>query len=161
MNREQVLQKFTAMGIRYEITEHPAAFTIEDIDSEELPYGEAVCKNLFLRDAKGKRHFLVVMSKEKRADLSLLQQQFGSSKLSFASEERLMKYLGLQKGAVTPLGVLNDTGCAVEVAFDSDLVGRERLGVHPLVNTATVWLSYEDLLRIIRENGNSVTKVNL
>lgn len=161
MDKEQVLQKLAELGIRYEIAEHPAAFTIEDIDREGLPHSEDICKNLFLRDAKGRRHFLVVMSKEKRADLALLQQQLGSTKLSFASEERLMTYLKLQKGAVTPLGILNDTGHTVEVVFDSDLVGRARLGVHPLVNTATVWISYEDLLRIIRENGNTVSTVRL
>lgn len=161
MNREQVLEKFSAMGIRYEITEHPAAFTIEEIDRDQLPHGEDICKNLFLRDAKGKHHFLVVMNKDKRADLAVLRQQLGSTALSFASEERLMKYLGLPKGAVTPLGILNDSSHAVEVVFDEDLIGRERLGVHPLVNTATVWLSYEDLLRIIRENGNNVIQVKL
>lgn len=75
-------------------------------------------KNLFLRDAKGKRHFLVVLDKDKRADLKALQEQLSCSKLSFASEERLKKHLGLSRGSVTPLGILNDAQGMVELVFD-------------------------------------------
>ena len=84
-------------------------------------------KNLFLRDAKGKRHFLVVLDKDKRADLKALQEQLSCSKLSFASEERLKKHLGLSRGSVTPLGILNDAQGMVELVFDRDLIGRRRL----------------------------------
>ncbi|MDD2480661.1 MAG: YbaK/EbsC family protein, partial [Lutispora sp.] len=76
-------------------------------------------------------------------------------------DERLDKYLGLKKGAVSPLGIINDTNKDVEVVFDKDLVGIENLGVHPNDNTATVVLSYDDLKRIVSENGNRIKYVNL
>lgn len=81
-----------------------------------------------------------------------LHTLLGTSKLSFASEDRLMRYLGLTKGAVTPLGILNDHDHAVEVVLDRDLEKHPRLGVHPCVNTATVWLAFSDLRRLIEEN---------
>ena len=161
IDKHQVLHKLDSLRISYEVTEHTAVYTIEEMDKAGLPYSEAVCKNLFLRDAKGKRHFLVVLSKEKRADLVALQTQLGCTKLGFASEERLFTFLQLEKGAVTPLGILNDSLHAVEVVFDRDVVGRPRLGVHPCVNTATVWISFDDLLRVIEENGNTVHTVDL
>ena len=120
-----------------------------------------VCKNLFLRDAKGRRHFLVVVPGEARADLRALAAQLESSKLSFASAERLEKYLGLKQGEVTPLGVLNDADAAVEVVFDRGLERFPCLGVHPNDNTATVWLSLADILRVVEGNGNEIRWVTL
>ncbi len=113
-------------------------------------------KNLFLRDAKGKRHFLIVMQKNKQANLPALQQELGCTKLSFASEERLQRLLGLTKGSVTPLGILQDTGCQVEVAIDQDLMRYPKLGVHPNDNTATVFLSFEGLKEFILRQGNAI-----
>ena len=80
----------------------------------------------------------------------------GSSPLSFASEERLEKYLHLTKGSVTPLGIFNDKDHAVEVIFDKDLQQDLPIGVHPNDNTATVWVKLEDLVSLIRAQGNSV-----
>lgn len=120
-----------------------------------------VCKNLFLRDEKGKRHFLVVLDKDKKADLKSIQKQQGSTKLSFASAKRLDKYLKLEKGEVTPLGVINDVDASVEVVFDDDLIEKTRLGVHPNTNTATVWISFEDLKKVIEQNGNKIKYLNI
>ena len=113
------------------------------------------------RDAKGRRHFSVVIKAEKKADLKDLQAQIGSAQISFASEERLMKHLGLTKGAVSPLGVINDKNAEVEVYYDRDLIGNPCIGVHPNDNTATVWISFEDLQRFIKSNGNEFGFVSL
>lgn len=161
MEEKDVLERLKEKGIPFERTEHPAVYTIEEMEAEALHYPADVCKNLFLRDAKGKRHFLVVMEKNKRADLDRLHTLLGTSKLSFASEDRLMRYLGLTKGAVTPLGILNDHDHAVEVVLDRDLEKHPRLGVHPCVNTATVWLAFSDLRRLIEENGNRICLLDL
>ncbi|HEX3000649.1 MAG TPA: prolyl-tRNA synthetase associated domain-containing protein, partial [Armatimonadota bacterium] len=115
-----------------------------------------ICKNLFLRDAKGRNHYLVLIPGHKQADLSLISEKLGSSKLGFASEERLMRYLGLTRGAVTPFGLINDTEKAVTVVLDLELAKRQRLGFHPNVNTATVFLSYADLMRFFEACGNPV-----
>lgn len=159
--KEKVLARLEALGIPYELTEHPAVYTIEEMDNLKITEKGDVCKNLFLRDAKGTRHFLVVLDKDKKADLKKIQEQLGSSRLSFASEERLMKHLGLSKGSVTPLGILNDAENTVEVVLDEDLKGRKRLGLHPNTNTATVWLDFEDVLKFIRADGHEITYVTL
>ena len=140
------------MGISYEVEEHAPVFTIDEM--RELGIKGSVCKNLFLRDAKGRQHFLVVLPGDRQADLGALAAALGSSKLSFASEERLMKHLGLTKGSVTPLAVIQDPDHTVQVLLDESLTGMDRLGVHPLVNTATLWISGADLLRFVRSCGN-------
>ena len=159
--REKVFARLEELGVSYEVTEHPAVFTIGEMDALGLTAKGEVCKNLFLRDAKGRRHFLVVVPGEARADLSALAAQLESSKLSFASAERLEKYLGLKQGEVTPLGVLNDADAAVEVVFDRGLERFPCLGVHPNDNTATVWLSLADILRVVEGNGNEIRWVTL
>ncbi len=136
--------------------EHKAVYTIEEMEALGLEDMSDIAKNLFLRDQKGKRHFLVVIRADKQANLKELGERLGGVKLSFASEERLQKYLGLQKGAVTPLGVLNDTDCAVSVFLDRDFVQKGEIGVHPNDNTASVYLNTEDLMEIIRAHGNTL-----
>ncbi len=161
MEKERVLEILAEKGIAFTVDEHPPVYTIEEMEQANLPYPEDICKNLFLRDAKGKRHFLVVLEKDKRADLRLLADRLGSGKLSFASEERLMRLLGLERGAVTPLGILNDAEHAVEMVFDRDLMNHSRLGVHPCVNTATVWLAPAALRHLAEENGNPVSIIEI
>lgn len=153
--KDEAYKKLRELGIDFDITEHEAVFTIEEMSRLPNLKIEDVCKNLFLRDERGKRHFLVVMREEKQADLKKIREQAGSSRLSFASEERLAKYLGLTKGSVTPLGVFNDKQHEVELLIDSGLKGRPRLGFHPNENTATVWISFAALEKIIDSCGNS------
>lgn len=155
--KQKVYETLDSFGIQYQVIEHPAAFTIEDLYAlEEFRDNPWIAKNLFLRDEKGRRHFLVLLDKDKKADLKGLRALLGTSNLSFASEERLMKHLHLTKGSVTPLGLLNDEENAVELVIDKDLTGRDRIGVHPNDNTATVMLSYADLHRLIRAHGNTI-----
>ncbi len=160
--KQKVYAALKYMQIQYEVFEHPAAHTIEEIDALEIFRDKPwVAKNLFLRDEKGRRHFLIVMDKDKQADLRYIRDQLRTSRLSFASEERLMKYLKLTKGSVTPLGIMNDEELAVELVFDKDLVGREMIGVHPNDNTATVFLSYNDLSEFIKSHGNQIHIIDL
>jgi Ala-tRNA(Pro) deacylase len=159
--RDRALQKLNEMGVAYEMEEHPAVYTIEEMEILGIGARGTVVKNLFLRDANGKRHFLVILAPEKQADLKSIRAQIGSSALSFASEERLQRLMKLTKGAVSPLGVLNDATQSVEVLYDGDLAGNPRLGVHPNDNTATLWLSFEALERVIRQNGNSMRVIKI
>lgn len=161
LTKEQVRAKLTEMGIEYETMEHGPVFTIDEMKQIEGMKIEDVCKNLFLRDEKGKRHFLVVLDEAKSADLKAIRAQIGSTRLSFGSEERLMDNLGLTKGAVTPLGILNDCASSVEVLIDEDLRGRPRLGVHPCDNTETLWLSFDSIEKVIRARGNSLKFIKI
>ncbi len=161
MDKQQVIEYLDEKGIPYDMMEHPPVYTIEDMEKLHITDQGDVCKNLFLRDAKGKRHFLVTLCKDKRADLKQIQQLLGCTKLSFASEERLQQYLGLTKGSVTPLGILNDQDCCVEMVFDRDLQGRDRLGIHPNDNTATLWISFEHLMDLVKQHGNTIHMLEL
>ena len=154
--KQKVYDRLMAMGISFEVQEHPAVYTIAEMETLGITLHGEVCKNLFLRDNKGKRHFLVVVQKDKQTDLRVLQEKLECTKLGFASAERLEKYLGLRQGEVSPLGLFADTEHAVELVMDHDLAGYNWLGVHPNDNTATLWISYADILRVARENGNVV-----
>ncbi|NLW79889.1 MAG: prolyl-tRNA synthetase associated domain-containing protein [Ruminococcaceae bacterium] len=153
--RARILETLQQQAIPYQLAEHPPAFTMADIEAYGLNAQGLVAKNLFLRDAKGKRHFLVVVAGDKPADLKTLGAALGT-RLSFASAERLEKYLCLQQGEVSPLGVLQDEARAVEVFFDEDLRGQARVGVHPGTNAATIFLSFENLEKIVKNHGNKV-----
>jgi len=159
--QEKVLKMLNALNIEYHMINHPAVFTVEDMSNLNITQYGDVCKNLFLSDAKGKRHFLVVLDKDKKADLKSIQKQLGCTRLSFVSEERLSKYLHLQKGEVTPLGIINDPDALVEVVLDNDLAGKNKLGFHPNDNTATVWISFDALKEIIEQNGNLIHFVTI
>lgn len=159
--KEAVLAYLDALSIPYEITEHAAVYTIDDMDALGITSQGEVCKNLFLRDAKGKRHFLVTLPGQKRADLATIQQQLGCTKLSFASADRLKRFLGLEQGEVTPLGIINDADNAVELVFAKELVGNGRIGVHPNENTATLWMTFDDLLRAVEHHGNTVRMIEI
>lgn len=159
VQQEKVFNVLRSLNIEYQLVNHPAAFTVEDMDNLHQ-YGDG-CKNLFLRDDKGKRHFLLLFDKDKQADLKSIQAQLGCSRLGFASEARLFKYLQLRKGEVTPLGIINDPEAMVEVILDKDLTGKKKLGVHPNDNTATVWISFDDLKKVIETNENPIHFVNV
>ena len=160
--RETVINKLEELKITYKEVTHTPVYTIEEMDNlGNIFEGAKICKNLFVRDQKGKRHFLIVVPEEKRVPLSEVTTKIGSTKLSFASEERLMKYLKLTPGAVTPLAVINDEANEVEVVMDESLKNEELLGVHPCVNTATVLIKPQELERYITEAGNKIKYINV
>ncbi|MGI6728519.1 MAG: prolyl-tRNA synthetase associated domain-containing protein [Anaerovoracaceae bacterium] len=152
--RQVVFEKLKKAGIEYELIEHPAMHTIEEMEALELNNKKEINKNLFLRDDKKKRYLLLMLSQDKKVDLKELSAKINSRPLGFASEADLQTYLGLSKGAVTPFGVLNDERRSVEVLIDKSLLRNQRVGVHPNDNTATVFLKLKDLERVITEHGN-------
>ncbi|MGN0520466.1 MAG: prolyl-tRNA synthetase associated domain-containing protein [Candidatus Fimenecus sp.] len=155
-SRENIFEKLNALEIAYELVEHAPAFTMDEYNALGFNPNDEICKNLFLRDYKGTRHMLVVLKGSKHADLGLIRDEVESSKLSFASDERLAKYLDVKKGSVSPLGLINDETDTVEVYFDEDLKDAARLGFHPNDNTATVFLSFRDVQKYIESTGHTV-----
>ena len=111
--------------------------------------------SLFLRDDKKRNYYLVTLPGHKSANLKSLSERIPSRKLSFASEDDLRKLLLLEKGHVTPIGVLNNAEKNVTVVFDRSLQGQ-RLGIHPMENTATVFLAFEDVQKLIERHGNPI-----
>ena len=153
---EEVLDTLKKLGIHYELVNHKAVYTIEDMNNldKEIFKGAEICKNLFLRDQKGKRHFLVVLCSEKKADMAKIQEQALSTRLSFASSERLMKYLKLEPGHVSPMGLIHDEEKKVEVLIDKDLRDEQLLAVHPNINEASILISFENLMKFIKSMEN-------
>lgn len=153
--KEEVKVFLKEKGIPFHWVEHKAVYTIERWRSWAWKKGGDGKKSLFARP-EGQMPFLVVIRADKQVNLKELGEKLGGVRLSFASEERLEKYLGLKKGAVTPLGILNDTACAVKVFLDKDFLEKEEIGVHPNDNTASVYLKTADLMQMIKEHGNSL-----
>lgn len=156
-----VLEALDALGIKYEHYEHPAVFNSEDADVHWRPIGGTPVKNLFLRNKKGDRHYLVILGIEKRADLKTLVKIIGDDRFSFGSAERLMDKLGLTPGSVSPFGLLHEGSRDVQVIIDEDLRGAERLLFHPNINTATVTISFADLERFLATRGNPVRYIRV
>jgi Ala-tRNA(Pro) deacylase len=154
--REPILDALRALDIRYELFEHPAVNTGDEAAVHWKAIPGAAVKNLFLRNKKGDRHYLVILGIEKQADLRQLVKVIGDDRLSFGSPERLQKYLGVTPGSVSPLGLIHDSGRAVRVIVDSDLRTAERLIFHPNDNTASLTISGSDFERFLAERGNSV-----
>lgn len=160
-SRENIFEKLNALEIPFELVEHAPAFTMEEYNALGFNPNDEICKNLFLRDYKGTRHMLVVLKGSKHADLQLIRSEVDSSKLSFASDARLAKFLDVKKGSVSPLGLLNDTTGEVEVYFDEDLKDAPRLGFHPNDNTATVFITFSDVQKYIESTGHTVRFVKV
>ena len=146
-----ILEQLKIKYIRYE---HKPVYTVEEADNLDIDIPGQHCKNLFLRNKKGNIHYLIIADSEKQIDLKLLSKQIGSTGLSFASEERLYKHLGLKPGAVTPFGLINDIEKNVIVLIDKKLTDKSIVNFHPNVNTATISVSYNDLERFIRWHEN-------
>ena len=142
--------------IRYERHDHPPVFTVEDVNRLVPPLPAAKTKNLFLRDGKGKRHFLVIVGAEKSVDLKALKGVLDASRLSFGSPERLMKYLGITPGSVSVFAIVNDTDKAVEVVLDESLWKSDAFQFHPLINTSTLVISQDNLGRFLEATGHEV-----
>jgi len=151
-----VLDRLASLGIAYERFEHPPVPTVEEAAQHWAGIDAAHCKNLFLRNQKGNRHYLVVMAYTKRADLRAVANQIGDGKLSFASPERLMTHLGVTPGSVSPAGLINDREHHVRVFLDRELKNAARISFHPNVNTATLTVALADFQRLLADCGNAI-----
>jgi Ala-tRNA(Pro) deacylase len=158
---QQVYDHLAALGIPFTRYEHPPIATAEEAEKYWADIDAIHCKNLFLRNQKGDRHYLAIIKHLKRADLRRVADQVGDGRFSFASPERLMKHLGLTPGSVSPFGLINDAGHTVRVVLDRDLKAATLISFHPNINTATVTLAWVDFLRFLESRGNPVQYVSV
>ena len=147
--------------VNYRKVEHPPVFTCEEARELVPDLGAAETKNLFVKDKKGRNHFLLVIGYEKKVDLSALKTKLGVNNLSFCSPDRLMRFLGVEPGSVTILGLANDTENAVKLVFDRDLWNEDCFGCHPLVNTATLVIDKHNLERFLGATGHEPMLLDL
>jgi Ala-tRNA(Pro) deacylase len=158
---QQVYARLAELGIAFTRHEHPPVPTVEEAAQHWADIDATHCKNLFLRNQKGNRHYLVVVGHSKKVDLRGVAEQIGDGKLSFASPERLMTHLGLTPGSVSPFGLIHNRDRGVRVVLDRDLKSAARLSFHPNINTVTLTVAASDFARFLESCGNPVQYVTV
>jgi len=151
--RDDLFARLDALGIATTTVGHAALFTVEQSKAlrGDLPGGH--CKNLFLKDKKGSL-WLVVTLEDAAVDLKTLPARIGAARISFGNAALLDEVLGVTPGSVTPFGLINDTAQRVTVVLDQEMMARDLLNYHPLVNDATTAIAPADLLAFIRSCGH-------
>jgi Ala-tRNA(Pro) deacylase len=153
-SEREFLEFLDANQFEYRRVEHPAVFTCAEAEMHRPDVPATSTKNLFLCDKKARKFFLVVTSCEKSVNLEELSSELGIKHLRFGSEQNLERLLGVTRGAVTMMGLVNDTGQQAELWIDADIWQSDHFLSHPLVNTATLILSKPELERFFRLTGH-------
>lgn len=153
--REAVINYLEQIHIPFEVHEHPPVPTVE----EALPYWKDIdavhCKNLFFRNHKGNRHFLVILDHRRQLNIRDLEQRLKQGKISFASPKRMERYLGLSAGSVSAFGIIHDHENHVHLFLDAQLKSADRISFHPNENNATFVISFASFKRFLESSGNS------
>lgn len=159
--QQKVVDKLNELEIPFDIHFHPPIPTIEEALNYWKEFDSTHCKNLFFRNHKGNRHYLVIFHCMKQLAIHDLEQRLKQGKLSFASEARMDKYLGLKPGSVSPFGIINDKEKHVYLYIDKNLLKAEKLSFHPNDNTATCVISKDDLIKFLDTMGNGYEFIDL
>ncbi len=155
-----VYARLGELGIAYQRFEHPPIATAEAAGEHWTAIDAMHCKNLFLRNQKGNRYYLVIVEHTKRADLRRVAEQIGDGKLSFASPDRLMTHLSLTPGSVSPFGLIHDRDKQVQVFLDRALARTTRISFHPNINTRTIVLAFSDFERFLTAEGRTARYID-
>ena len=156
----EILKYLDELKMEYELYEHVEVYTVEEAKKHTSHIEGMHFKNLFLRDRKGKQHFLVILSEDKSIDLKVLSKKLDIRNLSFASEERLFKYLRLLPGSVGPFGLINDIDNHVKVVLDEEVLEQEYVTFHPNRNSATLKLKSTDLIKYLEVQGYDISFID-
>lgn len=152
---EELYRLLDSLQIHYEYLEHPPVATVDEAMKYWSDIDSGHCKNIFFRNHKGDRHYLVILYYNSKLNIKELEQKLHQGKLSFASDRRLMQYLGLTPGSVSPFGLINDVTRHVHLFIDRTLMDHERLSFHPNTNTASLIIPREGLFRFLEHTGNT------
>ena len=150
---ERLLGWFESLGIACPTVSHPPLYTVEDSRAHRNVHEGAYTKNLFLRNKKGDM-WLLTLQESRRIELKETAKSLGAGNFSFASAERLERYLGVAPGAVSPLALANDAEGRVAFVIDREVLAHEQVHFHPLDNTLTTTLKREDFLRFLDVIGH-------
>ena len=138
------------LGVEYQRVDHEAAMTMEACDEIDRTLGDgtAICKNLFLCNRQETDFYLLLMPGDKPFKTKNLSAQIGSARLSFAKPEYMEKYLDITPGSVSVMGLMNDKGGKVKLVIDNEVIKGEYIGCHPCINTSSLCIKTEDILKI-------------
>lgn len=148
MKEKDIFQILDELNISYHLQEHKAIFSEEDSKDVKITLNGIEVKNLFVKD-KNQNYGLVSMDLHQRADLKKIANQFGFGRLSFCNPEELINFLNITPGSVSPLCIMFDTKKEVKILFDENFEGKKVI-IHPLRNTASISISFEDLKHFIK-----------
>ncbi len=157
---ESLMTQLKEMGIKFELHHHEAVYTVAESEKVDAQIPGTHCRNLFLRDKK-KKNYLLVLSVETKVDMKKLPDVIGSSRLSFGSDDRLWQYLGVRSGSVCPFAIMNDTEHQVKILLDKAMLEGDRVNYHPLLNTMTVGVHPNELIKFIESTGHEAHIVDL
>ena len=150
-----------SQDIEFEYHEHPPVPTVEAALEHWKDIRASHCKNLFFRNHKGNRHYLVILEHANKLAIRDLEQMLKQGKLSLASDRRLEEWLGLTPGSVSPFGLINDSKNHVHLFIDDNLRQSDRISFHPNINTATIVISRGDFIRFLENTGNTYEFISL
>jgi len=159
--QKELYDLFRELSIKFEYHEHSPVNTIDDAITHWRDYNSGRCKNIFFRNHKGNRHYLVILEHLRQLDIHDLEKRLRQGKLTFASAERLKRYLGVEPGSVSPFGLINDKEHHVNLFIDEMLNESERLAFHPNDNTASLVISKSDFLKFLNHMGNTYEFIRL
>lgn len=143
-----VLEYLKNNNIDFDLHRHPPVNTVAEAEAHWKDIKGMHCKNLFFRNNKGKRHYLLVLESHKIVDIKAINSIL-NERLSFASAERLQKYLGLKPGSVSAFGLINDSEKEVNLILDQDIKEADYINFHPNINTSTLTISGADFFRFL------------
>jgi Ala-tRNA(Pro) deacylase len=156
MNGDPRLYKILKeLEIEYEYHEHPPGPTVEEALKYWKDIDSAHCKNIFFRNHKGNRHYLVILDHRYPLDIHDLEKRLKQGKLTFASPRRLKRYLGTEPGSVSLFGLINDDDHHVHLFIDENLKKEEKVSFHPNINTASLVITIADMIHFLDWSGNS------
>ncbi len=147
--------------IHYILHTHPAVFTVTEAKEHCYHIPGTHCKNLFLKNKKSEQLYLITIQHDKRLDLSQFRKSIGAPKVRFAGPEDLFEVLGITPGAVSPIGLVNDTNDRVIFIIDEQIWNAEEVCCHPNINTETLQISGSDFRKLIRATRTSLEIKNL
>ena len=151
MNRcdpQSMYELLEKLNIPYRKVEHPEAGSMEDLAEAEKQLGAVICKNLFLCNRQKTVFYLLLIPGGKRFKTSVVSKLIGSSRLSFGEPDKLLELLGVEPGSITPLGLAFDETHTVNLLIDREVLSLEEVGMHPLVNTASLAMKTDDLMNV-------------
>ena len=157
---EDLFQRLRELGITCETGHHPPLFTVKEAQAVRSEMTGGHTKNLFLRNKKG-RMWLLVCDEERKLDLKELGKRLEAGRFSFGSPDRLMQYLGVIPGAVSPFAVMNDREGQVRLVLERSLLEIPELNFHPLDNSMTTRIATPDLIRFLEEVDHAPELVDL
>lgn len=152
---QQVANKLQELGITFDVVEHPPAFTTEQADSYIEDMGGVRTKTMFLTNKKKTQYYLLIMDDKKRLDMDNFKVQVGADRIRMASLDSLAEKMSLPAGTVSPFGLLNNEEKDVQVYFDKEIIGEERMTFHPNTNEKTIFVSTRDLFKFLQDLGYS------